>query len=332
MASSAKWERVEAAIAGRPVDRVPFAFWMHLPEIDRDPERLARATIDLHRRYDMDYVKVMFRSSWCTEDWGVTFRGYHPTRGYLLTERYAVREPGDWERLPVLFPDVGTFGEQLRVLRLVADELNGEAPILATLFAPSMIASQLAGEAVFVRHLREYPDAVHAGLRTITRTLLHFAQACLDQGADGLFYAIQQASRRVLTETEYRSIGPLYDFAVLNDVHGRSRLTMLHLHGDDLMFEELATYPSHVLNWYDRASGPTLTAARARTTRCLAGGIDHERTLVLGTPEEIAAEVRDAIAQMNGRGLLLAPGCGVPTIVSEASLRAAREAALDPVG
>jgi uroporphyrinogen decarboxylase len=103
---------------------------------------------------------------------------------------------------------------------------------------------------------------------------------------------------------------------------------MLHLHGEDLMFDELAGYPAHVLNWYDRRSGPSLREARARTDRCLAGGIDHEGTLLAGTPEEVAAQVRDAVAQVDGRGLLLAPGCGVPITVPERNLRAVCEARL----
>ena len=328
MPRNAKWERVEAAIKGDAVDRVPFGFWMHLPEVDRDAARLAQKTVDLHRAYDMDYVKVMFRSSWGTEDWGVTFGGYHPTRGYLLTARYSVHSPDDWARLPALPPTQGALGEQLRLLRLVRDALQGDAPIMATLFAPTMLASQLAGQDAFVRHLREHSDALHAGLRTITKTLVDFAQACLANGADGIFYAIQQASRRILADQEYQSVGRPYDRAVLEAFHDQSKLTMLHLHGGDLMFDELASYPAHVVNWYDRADGPTLAAARTMTEKCLAGGLDHERTLMLGTTDEIAAEVHDAVAQANRRGLLLAPGCGVPCPVPELNLRAAKVASL----
>lgn len=328
MPHNAKWERIEAAIKGAPVDRVPFGFWMHFPQFDPDATLLSAATVDLHHRYDQDFVKVMFRSSWCLEDWGATFAGPHPTRGYWLPKTFAVNEPGDWAKLPSLNPHQGTLGEQLRVLRTVSDALKGDAPILATLFAPSMVAAQLAGPTTFLRHLREHPDALHAGLRTISTMLTAFAHACLESGADGIFYAIQHASRRILTDTEYQSIGRAYDRPVIESFHERSRLTMLHLHGEELMFDELASYPAHVLNWYDRFDGPTLKEARSRVSTCLAGGIDQERNMVLGTAAEVADEIRDAIAQVNGRGLILAPGCGVPSLVSAENLRAARDAAL----
>ena len=214
---------------------------------------------------------------------------------------------------------------------MVRDGLGGEVPVLATLFAPSMLAGQLAGEQTFVRHLRQEPDALHAGLRTIAQTVTDFARACLDAGADGVFYAIQHASRRILTADEYRPLGRDYDRPTLAAFHERSRLTMLHVHGDALIWDELVGYPAHVLNWYDRGGGPSLKNARAVTEPCLAGGVDHERTLLLGTPSEIAAEVEDAIAQLGGRGLMIAPGCGIPITVPDRHLRILRDAVIPPV-
>lgn len=328
MAQSAQWERVETAIRGEAPDRPPFGFWMHVPEIDRDPIKLARYTVDLTTRYKMDYVKVMFRSSWGLEDWGWQADRYHPTHGYWLPSKLPVQSPADWGKLAVLMPDQGALGEQLRLLRMVHEGLHDQGPVLATLFAPTMLAAQLTDEATFLRHLQEAPDAVHAGLKTITETMIEFARACLANGADGIFYAIKQASRDVMSEDAYKELGRAYDRPVLEAFHGDSRLTMLHLHGEALMFDELASYPAHVLNWYDRQGDPSLKAARARTKTALAGGIDHERTLLLGTPEEIAGQVADAVSQVDGRGLFLAPGCSVPIIAPDRHLRIARDAAL----
>jgi uroporphyrinogen-III decarboxylase len=38
-----KRERVDAALAGGPVDRIPISLWRHLPDIDLDPTALAEA-------------------------------------------------------------------------------------------------------------------------------------------------------------------------------------------------------------------------------------------------------------------------------------------------
>ena len=326
MAGSAQWERIEAAISGSSVDRPPFGLWRHFPELDREPERLARATVDLYRRHDMDFVKVMFRSSFGLEDWGCEFDRFDPTSGAWQCSRYAVRSVRDWSGLSALAPDLGTLGEQLRLLRMIRHALGDEAPILATIFAPSMLAERLAGRAMFLEHFRSQPDRVHEALRIASRTVEAFGHACLDNDADGIFYAVETASRRVVDDGEYAIIGRDYDRPVLASLHERSRLTMLHLHGEDLMFDLLSAYPAHVLNWYDRRSGPSLAIARTRTDKCLAGGIDHERTLAQGAPEEIMEQVHDAVAQLQGHGLIIAPGCGVPITAPDENLRAVSEA------
>ena len=51
-------ERVRAALAGKEVDRVPVAAWMHLSAFDQDPISFAEAEVDLTEKYDFDYIKM----------------------------------------------------------------------------------------------------------------------------------------------------------------------------------------------------------------------------------------------------------------------------------
>ena len=52
-------ERVRTALAGKEVDRVPVAAWMHLSAFDQTPIFLAEAEVDLTEKYDFDYIKMM---------------------------------------------------------------------------------------------------------------------------------------------------------------------------------------------------------------------------------------------------------------------------------
>ena len=54
-----KKERIRAALAGKEVDRVPVAAWMHLSAFDQDPISLASKEVDLTEKYDFDYIKMM---------------------------------------------------------------------------------------------------------------------------------------------------------------------------------------------------------------------------------------------------------------------------------
>jgi len=49
-------ERVDSALEGRDVDRPPFSFWHHFGL--KTAEDRARATLDFHRQYRTDFVKV----------------------------------------------------------------------------------------------------------------------------------------------------------------------------------------------------------------------------------------------------------------------------------
>jgi uroporphyrinogen decarboxylase len=196
-----------------------------------------------------------------------------------------------------------------------------------TLFAPSMAASFVADDATFTRHLHEAPAAIAAGLQTIAQTTADFGLAALEAGADGIFFSIKHASGRVLPPTAYDPLDRTFDRPVAQALHERSTFTIVHLHGAELDFDRFATFPLHALSWYDRVDGPQLDRARkALPGLVFAGGIDHERTLMLGTFEEIKAEVFDAAAQTGGRRLVLAPGCTLPIVVPPENLRAVREA------
>ena len=47
-----KKERIQAAIRGEKVDRVPYSLWTHLPMIDLDPVSNAEHTYDFYKKYD----------------------------------------------------------------------------------------------------------------------------------------------------------------------------------------------------------------------------------------------------------------------------------------
>jgi uroporphyrinogen decarboxylase len=261
------------------------------------------------------------------EDWGAVLGGYHPGRGYYFIVERPIANPDDWYALARVAPDHGSQAAQLETLRLIKTEIGDEAPIVMTLFAPSMAASFVADDATFTRHLREAPAAVHVGLRTIAQTTADFGIAALEAGADGIFFGIKHASGRVLPRAAYDPLDHTFDRPVARTLHERSTLTIVHIHGAELDFDRFATFPMHALSWYDRVDGPQLDRARGRLPGIVfAGGVDHERTLMLGTPGEIAAEVIDAAAQTGGRRLVVAPGCTLPIAVPHESLRAVREA------
>lgn len=318
-------QRMEKCLAGDQPDRVPVALWRHFPVDDQIPENLARAVVNFQRTYDFDLVKVTPASSYCIKDWGVDDRwtgNPEGTRDY--TERVIIH-PEDWEKLRPLDPRKGFLGAQLTALKHIVDELGDGVPILQTIFNPLAQAKNLVSSSDLTVHLRQYPDAVHAGLKVIAGTTIDFMEACLTTGIAGFFYAVQHAQLSLLNPQEYREFGVAYDREVLEAARP-AWLNMLHLHGNDVMFDLVSDYPVQIINWHDRETWPSLTEAQKRFSGVVCGGLSRWSSMVLGTPEKIVAEARDAYAQTDGRRFLLGTGCVVPVLAPHGNLYAARHA------
>ena len=75
-------------------------------------------------------------------------------------------------------------------------------------------------------------------------------------------------------------------------------------------------------NWDDRATPPSLAQAAAVVPGAVIGGLHQWRTLRDGTPDAAVAEAKDAVAQTNGRGLIVGPGCVLPMNTPDANVAA----------
>jgi uroporphyrinogen decarboxylase len=181
-------------------------------------------------------------------------------------------------------------------------------------FSPLSLARKLCGERL-AYDLKENPQAVTDALEAITETILAFAEACFREGAEGFFYSVQAASTAVHTEEEYRRFGEPYDRRILEAVATKSKLTILHCHGERLMFDRLASLPAHAWNWDDRRAGPSLREGLARVPGAVIGGLDEWTSL-----EAVQAQAQDALAQTAGRGIIMGAGCVLPSGVSDATM------------
>lgn len=317
-------ERIEVCLAGDIPDRTPIALWRHFPVDDQSPDTLAAATVDFQRLYQFDLVKVTPASSFCLRDWGVEDVWRGATEGTREYTHRVIQSPDDWGKLPLLDPYQGFLGNQLVCLRMICDRLGSDAPVLQTIFSPLAQAKNLAGGQTLLHHLRRYPDAVHQGLRIITESTVRFLEAAAKTGIGGIFYAVQHANYGLLAEEEYTNFGRVYDLQVLEPVSSLW-LNMLHLHGNEIMFEHFLDYPVAVINWHDRDTAPSLEDGQRLFSRVVCGGLQRERTMVLGTPEQVIAEAHDAIQSTGGRRFILGTGCVLPIIAPRANIMAARD-------
>ena len=151
-ASLSKTERVRRALAGRDLDRPPFSFWHHFGL--KTPEAHASATLNFHRDYRTDIVKVM-------------------------SDFPYPKPAGNWWELK---PEANPFAPQIRALELIRDGLKGEAPIIETLFNPWNVAEKLSSKQEVLRLMREKPQTLLDALEVITTSEINHVKRALEAG------------------------------------------------------------------------------------------------------------------------------------------------------
>ena len=98
-------ERVQAALIGEHVDRVPFCFWHHFKP-EGSGIRMAELTMEFFRKkFDLDIVKIM------------------PDLPYPTPEQ-PITLANQWSGLPRLELDTPMFQQQLICIRTLRDQLG----------------------------------------------------------------------------------------------------------------------------------------------------------------------------------------------------------------
>lgn len=321
--NTTKRKRLEAAIAGEAVDRLPVALWRHWPGDDQDAAALAAAHLKWQADYDWDLVKVGPASSYSVVDWGLREQWEGHIEGTRKTTYLPVRAPADWEGLRPLDPSQGMLAEQIKALRLVGEGLRGKTPFIATIFSPLSMAKHLAGNEVVLSHLRHSPDALRKGLEVMAESILRFIDAARATGIDGIYYAVQHAAYPLLSRDEFATFGRPYDLRVLESA-ADLWCNIVHLHGKSVIFDMVADYPMAFLNWHDRDTGITLAEGLAGTRASASGGVS-QWSIHKERPDDALAEARDAREQTGDRRLLLGTGCVIMTTTPLRNIRALRQ-------
>lgn len=316
-------ERMETCLAGQNPDRPPVALWRHFPVDDQSPQMLATAVLHWQKTFDWDFVKVTPSASYAVRDWGVDDQWQGDSEGTRRFTHRAIYSIDDWANLGVLDADSPSLSAQLNCLAILRSQLGPDVPLVQTIFSPLSQAKNLAGTETFMAHLRMKPEIIGRALEIIAESTRRFIRAARAHGLiDGVFYAVQHAQAGILSKNEFIEFGRAYDLLVLESARPLW-LNILHAHGENIYFNNLADYPVQVINWDDQLTAPSLSEAQTRTRSALCGGIKRD-TIVYGSPAEIKDEIIHAIDETAGRRLILGAGCVIPVTAPYGNLLAVR--------
>jgi|SRR5215471_11812228 len=290
------------ALRGEEVDRPPFSFWYHFGLQHMSWKEHAAAEVDFYRAYDLDFLKVMSDFPYPLPN-GV---------GALASEE-------DWKRVEPVGSDDECWNQQLSALSSINDQIGKEAMFIETIFSPWTTARRLSRSGGLAMARQRFPETLLSALEAISISLAGYAKAVLRRGAAGIFLSLGAASGDVMSAEEYDIWGRPFDLKILDAVPN-VHFNVLHIHGKRIHFDSVLDYPAQALNWSHFGTAPSLETGKALSGKTVLGGIDEATASHVSAPE-IGEQVDEAIREVGTRGLIVTPGCSVPTDTREQSLR-----------
>ena len=274
-------QRVDRALAGGDVDRPPFSLWHHFRLAAFPGERHAEATLEFHRKFRTDIVKVMS-----------DFPYPKPAGG-----------------IEAIKPEANPFPEQLRALDIIREGLAGRAYFVETVFNPYNQVAKTFSKPEVQRLKQEQPQVLLNALEAVAASEVNHVRKALATGAAGIFLAIDCAVPGVLTPEDYAKFSEPFDRMVLNAASG-AHFNTLHLHGKTYLDLFWKGWPAAVINYESHLTGVDFATARSQFSGVLMGGVDETNYRTL-SEAEIASQWHAAAAAA-GKKYILSPGCSVP--------------------
>ncbi|MBC7107737.1 MAG: hypothetical protein H5T41_02940 [Methanomassiliicoccales archaeon] len=338
-------QRFEAALNFETPDYVPVSLFGGIFEVHfvpgMDVVRYGTSGANMAKAHIAFYEHVGGDTIYCLSDMGLIVQGWGvrmklPTEPdiHMALGKFPVKEPGDWEKLEVLDPRVdGRMRLYLDACAICSEKYGDRVPIGVSMPSPLTTTTHVCSMEDTLMHMITDPDALKKGLKVITDTIADFINACVDNGAYFAGYLTTRASKEITTVEQYREFGAPYDEEIFRRTPAMVHVP--HICGVEPMFEIIDDYRKKFKNvkaisWWDRGAKPNLAEAKATYGKNLAlmAGIDHTNTLVSGTPDDVAAEIRNACeTAKEGSGFVLAPGCEVSPKTPWPNMRAAINAA-----
>jgi uroporphyrinogen decarboxylase len=304
-----KNQAIHTLLEGKDPGRGLYSFWTHFPEVDHDPELLAKRSLKLYEDHDLAFIKTMANGLFSVEDYGcVCDFGAIASGGVAKVTKYAIERAEDLERIGLPDPEAGAMGRELRSIRYLSEISGGRVPLAATVFSP-LTTLQKMSKIPVPSLIAEAPEAVHSALAKIAKSTGEFAARTIDTGAAGVYFAMQSSTTDSFTEAQYDEFGVPYDVLTLSAIEGRSWFNIAHVHGENIMFDKVADYPVQAFSWHVWETKPTVAEFRTRApSKTIVGGLQRFH-ITEGRKDLLAEQIREMFAETGGRRLILAPGC-----------------------
>ncbi|MDD3335531.1 MAG: uroporphyrinogen decarboxylase family protein [Eubacteriales bacterium] len=314
-----KMERVKAAISKQPVDHVPACFSLHFPKEVASGDAAIKAHLDFYRQTDTDILKIMNEN--------------------LVPEIGEMNSPQDWNKIPSYNRHSPFMQKQLDMIKRLLDQA-GDVYSLATIhgICASSIhpLEQRYGyvpvRKMFVEQMRTNKQPMLDARHRIADAMSDLAQACIEIGCNGIYYAALGGEKHFYTDEEFAEAVEPFDRQILTAAREAKGDVLLHICKENLEMSRYRNYGDlcDIVNWGVYEAPYSLEDGRKLfPNAAIMGGLaNRSGVLVDGTIPELEAAVRKVIHDFGEKGFILGADCTLPTEIPYERIMAAIHAAI----
>jgi MtaA/CmuA family methyltransferase len=321
-------ERVLSVLRGEQADRPPVTptggWWvarasgLPLPEIFANGEALAAAHLDVQRRAGYDAVYTYFDALAVPEAFGCRVE-LKEFGGPSIAEELSLEGAGMLDR-PIPDPRRdGRLPEILKAAAILAERTRGALPVMGLFEGPFTTASRLLGATTFLLVMMDDPALARRIIAKAADALIAFGRALAQSGADAIIMPDPVSS------TDLVSPGQSAEFAfpeIRRVIASLPVPVILHICGKTLpILGAMASSGARLLS-LDQAVDLREARQVVGWRVALGGNVDPVRLMERGTPAEVTAAGRAAIAAAGPGQFCLMAGCALPPATPLENVRA----------
>lgn len=338
-------ERALCYLRGEIPDKIPI--WLEsidypwklsgapLNEFLFDPKKIAYAFMEYIKRFKVDICGVGVDMWWPVEPFGVEVEIRENIIQAKPSPLRAKPDPAFYEQLEYHDPFEGKRAKiMLEAWEIVSREIGDKVLLRSGWLGPLGNLGLIVGIPELMRDMLLFPDAVIGAVRRVmVDWTVDFIVGLCEAHKPNLTNIcwVLTGYDYALCPKEFLDVTAKYDIEAFNKIRdklGHDLPITTHHCGSrpalDFIMEKLGKHISEIQYWWPGSDYPLDEAVRKFGDKVsIMAGIDHTRTLLMGSPQEVEVMVKKSIEIAKGRcSFALGPGCGIGCITPEENLLA----------
>lgn len=279
---------------------------VYWPGAHTDPKLMADLALASYEKGYFENVGVPFCMSIEAEAMGAKVTMGTDCFEPHVTE-YAIRSVVDYQKTKDLDVNEGRAKVVIDAIKILKSK-NLTVPIIGNITGPISTASSVADAVTFYTDLRKHNKESHEFLKKVTNSLIAFARAEIDAGADIITIADPSGTGEILGPKMFDEFAVKYINMLIDSIRKENVYIIVHICGQmNSVYKEVDKIKADALS-FDSAV-PIVEAKRNLRGRVIMGNVSTY-TLEFGTTDKVKSLTQNSIDSGSD---IIAPACGLGT-------------------